>query len=208
MVASGSHVNNECCFDYGNAETNSRDDGNGHMDAINFSTKCYFRPCSGSGPWVHADLENGLFAGANGSDRNNKGNSSAFVTAMVKSNGKTTYAIKGGNAQSGRLTTWYTGPLPRRRGYVPLHQEGAIVLGTGGDNSKTSIGSFFEGVMTSGYPPPRPTTMCRPTSCPFTTGNRRATVTDLAALWWHSRPASRCQNAPVPSGVPRPVGAS
>jgi len=33
-----------------------------------------------------------------------------------------------------------------------LHQEGAIVLGTGGDNSKTSVGSFFEGVMTSGYP--------------------------------------------------------
>jgi non-reducing end alpha-L-arabinofuranosidase len=154
MVASGSHVNSMCCFDYGNAETNSRDDGNGHMDAINFSTKCYFRPCSGSGPWVHADLENGLFAGANGSDKNNKGDVSAFVTAMVKSNGKTTYAIKGGNAQSGRLTTWYTGPLPRRRGYVPLHQEGAIVLGTGGDNSKTSIGSFFEGVMTSGYPPP------------------------------------------------------
>ncbi len=152
MVASGSHVNSKCCFDYGNAETNSRDNGNGHMDAINFSTKCYFSPCSGSGPWVHADLENGLFAGANGSDRGNKGNSSAFVTALVKSNGKTTYAIKGGNAQSGRLTTWYYGALPHRRGYAPLHQEGAIVLGTGGDNSKKSIGSFFEGVMTSGYP--------------------------------------------------------
>jgi hypothetical protein len=152
MVASGRHVNNQCCFDYGNAETNSRDNGNGHMDAINFSTKCFFSPCWGSGPWVHADLENGLFAGANGSDTNNKGNASAFVTAMVKSNGKTTYAIKGGNAQSGRLTTWYYGPLPRRGGYAPLHQEGAIVLGTGGDNSRRSIGSFFEGVMTSGYP--------------------------------------------------------
>jgi non-reducing end alpha-L-arabinofuranosidase len=152
MVVGGSHVNSKCCFDYGNAETNGRDDGNGHMDAINFSTKCFFSPCSGSGPWIHADLENGLFAGANGSDPNNKGNSSAFVTAMVKSNGKTIYAIKGGNAQSGRLTTWYRGALPDRAGYAPLHQEGAIVLGTGGDNSKASIGSFFEGVMTSGYP--------------------------------------------------------
>jgi non-reducing end alpha-L-arabinofuranosidase len=145
-------VNNKCCFDCGNAETNSRDNGNGHMDAINFSTKCFFPPCSGSGPRVQADLENGLFAGANGSDLNNKGNASVFVTAMVKSNGKTTYAIKGGNAQSGRLTTWYKGALPHRGGYVPLHQEGAIVLGTGGDNNKASIGSFFEGVMTSGYP--------------------------------------------------------
>jgi len=33
-----------------------------------------------------------------------------------------------------------------------MHQEGAIVLGTGGDNSDGSVGSFFEGVMTSGYP--------------------------------------------------------
>ena len=30
--------------------------------------------------------------------------------------------------------------------------EGAIVLGTGGDDTNASIGSFFEGVMTSGYP--------------------------------------------------------
>jgi hypothetical protein len=136
----------------GNAETNSRDNGNGHMAAINFSTECWLSPCSGSGPWVQADLENGLFAGANGSDTNNHGNSSAFVTALVKDNGTTTYAIKGGNAQSGGLTTWYNGALPNIGGYVPMHQEGAIVLGTGGDNSKSSIGSFFEGVMTAGYP--------------------------------------------------------
>jgi len=152
MVASGDHVNGGCCFDYGNAETSGNDTGNGHMDAINFSKECWFSPCSGSGPWVQADLENGLFAGANGSDTNNHGNSSAFVTALVKNNGTTTYAIKGGNAQSGGLTTWYNGALPNRGGYVPMHQEGAIVLGTGGDNSKASIGSFFEGVMTAGYP--------------------------------------------------------
>lgn len=150
MVTSATHVNNRCCFDYGNAETNNRANGDGHMDAVNFSTECWFRPCSGSGPWVQADLENGLFAGANGSDTNNKGNSSAFVTALVKNNGQTRYAIKGGNAQSGGLTTWYYGAEPK--GYSPMHQEGAIVLGTGGDNSNGSVGSFFEGVMTAGYP--------------------------------------------------------
>jgi hypothetical protein len=152
MVTSGTHVNNRCCFDYGNAETNSRDNGNGHMDAINFSTECWFSPCSGSGPWVQADLENGLFAGGNGSNTNNRGNSSAFVTALLKNNGQNTYAIKGGNAQSGSLTTWYSGAEPNLGGYSPMHQEGAIVLGTGGDNSDGSVGSFFEGVMTSGYP--------------------------------------------------------
>ena len=71
MVTSGTHVNGGCCFDYGNAETNSHDTGNGHMDAINFGTECWFSPCSGSGPWVQADLENGLFAGGNGSNTNN-----------------------------------------------------------------------------------------------------------------------------------------
>ena len=152
MVTSGTHVNNRCCFDYGNVETSGRDTGNGHMDAINFGTECWFRPCSGSGPWVQADLENGLFSGGNGSYTNNKGNSSAFVTALVKNNGQNRYAIKGGNAQSGGLTTWYYGAEPNRGGYSPMHQEGAIVLGTGGDNSNGSVGSFFEGVMTAGYP--------------------------------------------------------
>jgi hypothetical protein len=122
------------------------------MDAINFGTECWFAPCSGSGPWVQADLENGLFAGANGSDTNNHGNKSTYVTALLKNNGTSTYAIKGGNAQSGGLTTWYNGALPNRGGYIPMHKEGAIVLGTGGDNSKSSVGSFFEGVMTAGYP--------------------------------------------------------
>ena len=152
MVASGTHVNSGCCFDYGNAETSGTDTGNGHMDAINFGTECWFSPCTGSGPWVQADLENGLFAGGNGSNTSNLGNSSAFVTALLKNNGTSTYAIKGGNSQSGSLTTWYDGALPNLGGYTPMSQEGAIVLGTGGDDSNGSDGSFFEGVMTSGYP--------------------------------------------------------
>ena len=152
MVTSGTHYNNRCCFDYGNAETNNDDNGNGHMDAINFGSECWFSPCTGSGPWVQADLENGLFAGGNGSNTANDGNSSTFVTALVKNNGTTTYAIKGGNAQSGSLSTWYSGALPTTSGYAPMHQEGAIVLGTGGDDSDGSVGSFFEGVITTGYP--------------------------------------------------------
>jgi hypothetical protein len=152
MVASGNHVNSGCCFDYGNAETSNNDTGNGHMDAVYFGTLCWFTPCNGSGPWVQADLENGLFAGGNGNNPSNAGNKSTFVTALVKNNGTTTYAIKGGNADSGGLTTWYNGSLPTTAGYKPMHQEGAIILGVGGDNSNSSAGSFFEGVMTAGYP--------------------------------------------------------
>jgi non-reducing end alpha-L-arabinofuranosidase len=152
MVTSATHVNNGCCFDYGNAETNNDDNGNGHMDAVYFGTLCWFGPCTGSGPWVQADLENGLFSGGNGNNPNNDGNTSSFVTALVKNNGTSTYAIKGGNADSGGLSTWYSGSLPTTGGYIPMHQEGAIILGVGGDNSNSSAGDFFEGVMTAGYP--------------------------------------------------------
>jgi non-reducing end alpha-L-arabinofuranosidase len=149
MVASGTHVNSGCCFDYGNVEVPITDTGNGHMDAVNLGTTCYFAPCSGIGPWVAGDLENGLFQG-HGSNTANLGNSSTFVTALLKNNGQTTFALKGGNSQSGGLTTWYNGALPAG-GYTPMHQEGSIVMGTGGDNSNASVGSFFEGVMTAGY---------------------------------------------------------
>ncbi|MFJ4675656.1 arabinofuranosidase catalytic domain-containing protein [Kitasatospora sp. NPDC088783] len=152
MVASGTHVGAACCFDYGNAESTPADTGNGHMDAVSIATTCYFPPCSGSGPWIEADLENGMFQGDNGSNTANLGNSSPFVTAVLKNNGQTTYALKGGNAQSGALTTWWNGALPSRAGYRPMKQEGGIILGIGGDNSNWNRGTFFEGVMVSGYP--------------------------------------------------------
>jgi non-reducing end alpha-L-arabinofuranosidase len=152
MVASGTHVGSSCCFDYGNAERTPSDTGNGHMDAVSIATTCYFAPCTGSGPWVEADMENGMFQGANGSNTANLGNSSTYVTAMLKNNGQNTYSIKGGNAQSGNLSTWWAGAEPNRGGYAPMQQEGGIILGTGGDNSNWNMGTFFEGVMTAGYP--------------------------------------------------------
>jgi hypothetical protein len=33
-----------------------------------------------------------------------------------------------------------------------MKKEGAIILGIGGDNSNWAQGTFYEGVMTSGYP--------------------------------------------------------
>ncbi len=152
MVASGTHVGADCCFDYGNAESTPADTGNGHMDAVSIATTCYFPPCSGSGPWIEADLENGMFQGDNGSNPANLGNSSPFVTAVLKNNGQTAYALKGGNAQSGALTTWWNGALPSRAGYRPMKQEGGIILGIGGDNSNWNRGTFFEGAMVAGYP--------------------------------------------------------
>jgi hypothetical protein len=39
----------------------------------------------------------------------------------------------------------------RPSGYNPMKKQGAIILGIGGDNSKGSAGTFYEGVMTTGY---------------------------------------------------------
>jgi hypothetical protein len=151
MVASGTHVNSGCCFDFGNAETNNDDNGVGHMDAVNLATWCGSNssPCTGNGPWVEADMENGQWMG-DGSNSADTGNNNDFVTALLANNGQNTFELEGGNAQSGDLTRYYDGSLPSA--YEPMHQEGAIVLGTGGDNSQSDIGTFYEGVMTSGFP--------------------------------------------------------
>ena len=36
MIVDGTHFNDGCCFDYGNAETDSHDDGNGTMETSYF----------------------------------------------------------------------------------------------------------------------------------------------------------------------------
>lgn len=33
-----------------------------------------------------------------------------------------------------------------------MKKEGSIILGIGGDNSHGAVGTFYEGVMTSGFP--------------------------------------------------------
>ncbi len=147
-VASGTNVNNGCCSDFGNVESTETDTGASHMDALNLSL-LNDPGSAGHGPWVEADLENGVFEGGTAVDTSNLGNPSKFVTALLKNDGQTAFALKGGNAQSGSLSTWYSGALPS--GYSPMHQEGSIVLGTGGDDSNRGTQSFFEGVMTAGY---------------------------------------------------------
>jgi len=151
-IFDGSHFNGGCCFDYGNAETSNNDTGNGHMEAIYFGNIKVWGFGSGNGPWIMADLENGLFSGVN--QHLNSGDPTInfrYTTAVVKGEANQ-WSIRGGNAQSGGLSTFYSGVRPNVSGYNPMHKEGAIILGIGGDNSKGAQGTFYEGVMTSGYP--------------------------------------------------------
>ncbi|KAF7348740.1 Alpha-L-arabinofuranosidase B domain protein [Mycena venus] len=150
-VLDGTHFNGGCCFDYGNAETSARDTGNGHMEAIYFGNSRTWGTGSGNGLWIMADLENGLFSGFN--TRNNSADptvTSRFVTAVVKGE-PGTWAIRGGNTASRSLSAFCSGSRPNASGYNPMHKEGAIILGIG-DNSVGAQGTFYEGVMTSGYP--------------------------------------------------------
>jgi hypothetical protein len=154
MVSSGTHYNSGCCFDYGNAETSGADTGASHMDAVNLTEDLSWADCRNRpGLGVQADLENGLFHWSERSCNpaaNVGGGPHPFLSAWLKNNGQTKFALKWGDAQSGGLNTIYSGALPS--GYAPMRQEGAIILGVGGDNSHASAGSFFEGVMTAGFP--------------------------------------------------------
>ena len=162
MVVDGKHYNDLCCFNYGNAETTGNDDGPGTMECIYFgSDKDWGGPGQGNGPWVAADLEDGVFKGNDAGWQWGKTHTTPwpdalsieadYVTAMLKGPNDGTFKLKGGSAQKGTLNTMWDGP--RKRGYSPRKLQGAIVLGNGGDGSDGGAGTFFEGVMTIGNPP-------------------------------------------------------
>lgn len=160
MVTSQKDLINGCCFDYGNAETTANNDREGAMEAVYMGKGVVWGTGIDGGPWVMADLENGLYAGwENGQDRNI---STAvpmkydFVSAVVvgdtadKNGGKGRFAVYGGDATAGSLIETYDGIRPEKPGYVPMKKQGSIILGIGGDNSAFGGGRFYEGVVANG----------------------------------------------------------
>ena len=157
MVTSGKHFNGGCCFDYGNSETDRKADGSGAMDALNLSSITAWGTGAGNGPWVMADLEYGVFAQNNTmKNQNNPSQTAPYVTAILKNNGTSEFALRGSDASAGKLSTYYKGALPG--GWSPMKKQGAIVLGSGGDCCKPggganlSVGTFYEGCIVTGYP--------------------------------------------------------
>ena len=156
-VIDGTHYDSGCCFDYGNSSTNGRAVGTGTMETTYFGTSTAWGSGSGPGPWIMSDMEAGLFSGYNAKQNiaDPTIDSWRFVTAVVDGGGGDRWDLRGGNAQKDGLTTFYKGPRPgspSSNSYYPMHKQGAILLGTGGDNGNGSSGTFYEGVMTSGYP--------------------------------------------------------
>merc|ERR1711998_5581 len=79
-VMNGKHFNGGCCFDYGNAESDNLDTGAGRMEAIYFGNSKVWGRGGGDGPWVMADLENGLWAGNTREYDGNKPMTSEYIT--------------------------------------------------------------------------------------------------------------------------------
>jgi hypothetical protein len=154
-VVNGQHFNGGCCFDYGNAEIDSRDDGNGTMETAYFgnATPWYHGPAPG--PWVMTDQENNLVGCVNpGSTSklcpNLPSITSRFETGIAKGEPHH-WTSMGGDSQTGDLQVMYDGQRVDSS-YDPMRKQGAILLGNGGDNSNGSQGTFYEGVMTKGFP--------------------------------------------------------
>ena len=150
-VVNGKHYNAGCCFDYGNAEIDSRDDDNGTMETLYFGNATPWYSGAGNGPWIMTDQENNLVGCVN--DDGTKGCPKLssipwrFVTAIGKGEPHH-WTSMGGDAQTGALSVMFDGHRVNPT-YDPMRKQGAILLGNGGDNSIGSQGTFYEGAMTA-----------------------------------------------------------
>ncbi len=154
-VISGHHYNNGCCFDYGNAETDSRDDGDGTMETTYYGNANYWYHGQAPGPWVMTDQENNLVGCVNESPNDKycpdlESITWRFVTATADGEPHH-WRSMGGDAQQGDLEVMFDGPrvINDRSSYDPMRKQGAILLGNGGDNSNGSQGTFYEAAMTA-----------------------------------------------------------
>ena len=150
-VINGLHFNNGCCFDYGNAETDSRDDDNGTMETAYYGNATPWYHGSGHGPWIMTDQENNLVGCVNSDGSKGCPNLPSinwrFVTAIAKGEPHH-WTSMGGDAQKGELSVMFNGPRVNAT-YDPMRKQGAILLGNGGDNSNGSQGTFYEGAVTA-----------------------------------------------------------
>jgi len=151
-VINGHHYNSGCCFDYGNAEIDSRDDDNGTMETTYYGNATGWYHGNPPGPWIMTDQENNLVGCVNPGSTSKLCDSLPnitwrFVTAIAKGEPHH-WTSMGGDAQKGALSVMFDGPRVDHT-YDPMRKQGAILLGNGGDNSVGSQGTFYEGAMTA-----------------------------------------------------------
>jgi non-reducing end alpha-L-arabinofuranosidase len=157
MLADGTRTGTACCWDFGNVTTDPT--AYATMNTLFLGTAFWGRG-AGAGPWFMADFEAGVWAGGSNPGEPgwgalndpapiNPANPSLrvrFALGFLKTSN--TYALRMADVESATdVTTAYEGALPK-----PMDNQGAVVLGVGGDNSNNSFGTFYEGAIVSGYP--------------------------------------------------------
>lgn len=157
MLADGTRIGNACCWDFGNV---TPDPTQYHTMNTMFLGQAFWGRGAGAGPWFMADFEAGVWAG--GSNPGDPGwgalsqpapanplNPSLrvpFALGFLKTG--TDYSLRMADLQAAtNLTTAYAGRLPKA-----MDNQGAVVIGVGGDNSNNSFGTFYEGAIVAGYP--------------------------------------------------------
>jgi non-reducing end alpha-L-arabinofuranosidase len=160
MLADGTHWGTACCWDFGNVTPNPKEYH--EMNTLFFGTAFWGRG-AGNGPWMMADFEAGVWAGGSNpgdpgwgsldgaanapANSNNPSLGVPFALGFLKTN-QNNWALRMANlATATSITTAYAGGLPKR-----MDNQGAIVIGVGGDNSNNSWGTFYEGAVVAGFP--------------------------------------------------------
>jgi len=160
-VFHGKYANDNCCFNYGNTGDKIHYTGPGTLSSLNFSRAAFWTKGIGTGPWVMVDFEQGVYAGniakssasvptsvARSATGENPNPTITYdiVTALMKHDGVSHWALKAANAKSGDLAVSIDlSSLPN--GYSPLKQEGGLGLGEGGAGDSNGAGGFSEGAV-------------------------------------------------------------
>jgi hypothetical protein len=163
MLADGTYAGTACCWDFGNVSPDPT--RYGVMNTLFFGKAFWGRGAGGenANPWFMADFEAGVWAGGTnpgdpgwgslqGPHPPNPNNPSMrgvkYALGFLKTNSNNTWALRMADAGTATaVTTAFAGGLPKR-----MANEGAIVLGVGGDNSNNSWGTFYEGAVLAGFP--------------------------------------------------------
>ena len=155
-VVDGKHFDSGGCVDYGTSATNGRAVGTGTMETTYYGTATAWGSGNGEGPWIMSDMEAGLFSGYNAKKNDVPSiDGWRFVSVYVNGGGGNQWDLRGADATQEAVTTYYSGVrpgTPDSDAYYPMHKKGGMLMGNGGDNGNGSAGTFYEGVMTVGYP--------------------------------------------------------
>ena len=140
-----------CCFDYGNAEIDSRDDDNEDEALGHFGDAPYWFHGSAAGAVDHdrpGEQPGGMRQRGSIEAVQYDGSGLAICDCVWQKANRTPTGLQwAATAQRGELQVMFSGPRVNAT-YDPMRKTRGHLLGNGGDNSSSSQGTFYEGAVT------------------------------------------------------------